>query len=74
MSKYLTPVQQQLLATLTEADEVTKRSEQTKQSEQRLNFLLAKIKALQSTPLASANSSECRLAKAPCQRANGVLQ
>ena len=60
MSKYLTPVQQQLLSTLTEADEVTKRSEQTKQSEQRLNFLLAKIKALQSTPLASADSSECR--------------
>ena len=59
MSKYLTPVQRELLAVLTETDS-TSRQEPTKQTEQRMNFLLAKIKALQALPSTAAQSSECR--------------
>ena len=59
MSKYLTPVQRELLAALTETDS-TSRQEPTKQTEQRMNFLLAKIKALQALPSTAAQSSECR--------------
>jgi HK97 family phage major capsid protein len=59
MSKYLTPVQRELLAVLTETDS-TSRQEPTRQTEQRMNFLLAKIKALQALPSTAAQSSECR--------------
>ena len=59
MSKYLTPAQRELLAVLTETDS-TSRQEPTKQTEQRMNFLLAKIKALQALPSTAAQSSECR--------------
>jgi len=46
MSKYLTPALQELRAALTEADEISKRSDGGKPAEARLSFLLAKIKAL----------------------------
>ena len=55
MSKYLTPAQQELRSVLTEADEISKRTDGGKQSDARLSFLLAKIKALHASP----TSDEC---------------
>ena len=47
MAKYLTPALQELRVVLTEADEISKRSDLTKRDESRLSYLLAKSKALQ---------------------------
>jgi HK97 family phage major capsid protein len=47
-TKYLTPTQQELRSLFNEADELSRRSEQTKQTEARNSFIYARIKALQS--------------------------
>lgn len=57
MSKYLTPAQHELLAVMTEANEISTRSEITKRDEVRVSYLLAKMKSLQAGVILSGNSS-----------------
>jgi HK97 family phage major capsid protein len=51
MAKYLTPALQELRSVLVEADEISNRADGSKRDDSRLNFLLAKIKALQANPM-----------------------
>jgi HK97 family phage major capsid protein len=60
MSKYLTPMQQELRAALVEADEISKRADLTKRDEARLSFLLSKIKNASALGETGTAGAECR--------------
>lgn len=57
MSKFLTPAQQELLAVMSEADQISQRSEISNRDNSRLSYLLAKMKALQSSVITTGTRS-----------------